>query len=172
MSLVCKSFGMSLLLAMLVLSIPSMSIAGTTEASVKANSPCNPIGNVEFICGIRNVEDMAHLPGGPWIIGSSASDSIYAINAETKEWYPMEITAVEQSDSPEFVDCPGPRPATGNVSHGIGLRTTPDRDDELYVVNHGARESVEVFDVDLSSGKPALVWKGCKIMPERRGAIL
>ncbi len=134
-------------------------------ASVESTTGCSPINGVEFVCGPRNVEDMVHLPDSHWIVGAGTGFDIYAINAKSKEWYPMPISFVEESDSPEFNGCPGPRPVEGNVNHGIGLRVNDDRAHELYVVNHTTRESVEVFDVVFADDKPALLWKGCMVMP-------
>ena len=36
----------------------------------------------------------------------------------------------------------------------------------LYAINHGGRESVEVFAVDLSQKKPKFTWTGCVVAPE------
>ena len=36
----------------------------------------------------------------------------------------------------------------------------------LYVVGHGAREAIEVFDVAVGADGPSLTWKGCVPMPD------
>ncbi|MBD94864.1 MAG: hypothetical protein CL482_11490 [Acidobacteria bacterium] len=56
--------------------------------------------------------------------------------------------------------------AGGFRPHGLSLR--PGRDDRhtLYVVRHGAREAIEVFDVDARNGAPVLTWEGCAEAPE------
>ena len=41
----------------------------------------------------------------------------------------------------------------------------PDGRTELYVVNHGGNESVEVFDVDLDESRPSLKWVGGVRLP-------
>src|SRR6476659_7344359 len=41
----------------------------------------------------------------------------------------------------------------------------PDGRTELYVVNHGGNESVEVFDVDLDAPRPSLKWIGGVRLP-------
>jgi hypothetical protein len=51
-------------------------------------------------------------------------------------------------------------------THGLNVRATgPDRA-RLNVVGHGAREAIEVFDVDASGARPTLTWRGCVPMPE------
>ena len=49
--------------------------------------------------------------------------------------------------------------------HGLDLTPASGGRRTLYAVNHGGRESVEVFDVDLSKGKPAFAWVGCVVAP-------
>ncbi len=36
----------------------------------------------------------------------------------------------------------------------------------LYVINHGGRESLEVFRADYRQGEPVLTWTGCILMPK------
>lgn len=50
-------------------------------------------------------------------------------------------------------------------AQGISLRTlAPDRH-RLYVVNHGGRESIEVFEIDSTDDQPRLRWLGCSTLP-------
>ena len=133
--------------------------------SFSTQADCTPINGVEFICGPRNVEDMVEIPDSNWIIGAGTGWDIYAINAKNRGWFPMEITYVQESESAVFTACPSPRDPANSVNHGIGLRVNTDRPDELYVVNHTTRESVEVFDVVFEDHKPALRWKGCLPTP-------
>ena len=48
--------------------------------------------------------------------------------------------------------------------HGINLEERADGAYDLYVVNHGGREGVEVFRLDLRDGID-LTWTGCVTMP-------
>ena len=105
------------------------------------------------------------IPDTTWIIGAGTGWDLYAINAESKDWFPMEITYAQQSGSDESLECPSPRDPEGSINHGIGMRVNVDRAHELYVVNHSTRESVEVFDVVFVDDEPALRWKGCLLMP-------
>ena len=56
--------------------------------------------------------------------------------------------------------CGGPVPASAFKPHGIALRKG-----QLYVVNHGGRESVERFRLHMGA-KPRLTWIGCTILPQ------
>jgi hypothetical protein len=64
-----------------------------------------------------------------------------------------------------FAGCPGPPDPARFSSHGITLRDRSGAPDELYVVNHAGRESIEVFDVN-ASATPTIRWKGCILTPD------
>jgi hypothetical protein len=46
------------------------------------------------------------------------------------------------------------------------LRSIGETEHLLYVVNHGGRESIEIFRIDSSANQPLLYWIGCVLMPE------
>src|SRR5205085_9905240 len=48
----------------------------------------------------------------------------------------------------------------------LGLGLTGGTRLMLYAVNHGGREAVEVFEVDLSQARPRVAWIGCVIAPQ------
>jgi sugar lactone lactonase YvrE len=52
------------------------------------------------------------------------------------------------------------------AAHGLALRPGKGGAHLLYAVNHGGRESVEVFKVRASGGAVRLTWIGCAVMPE------
>jgi sugar lactone lactonase YvrE len=49
------------------------------------------------------------------------------------------------------------------------LRPGSNATHTLFVVHHGARESIEVFEFDARSKPPALTWIGCAVAPEPIG---
>lgn len=61
--------------------------------------------------------------------------------------------------------CGGPLPADAFQPHGIALHRDRNGGRELYVVNHGGRESIERFRLDMGP-KPKLSWIGCTILPK------
>lgn len=52
------------------------------------------------------------------------------------------------------------------VAHGLNIRPGADGHSTLYVVGHGEREAIEVFEVDASGDEPALTWTGCVMTPD------
>ena len=135
-------------------------------AAVAAQERCEPLGDVEFVCGPRNAEDLVRVPGTKWIIssGMAAGAGFYLIDSSNGEWSTMPMQA--RHDAAAYPSCrTAPSPAAFE-SHGLSIRTGGRGRATLYVVGHGAREAIEVFDVVTSSDRPALTWKGCVAMPE------
>lgn len=130
---------------------------------------CEPAGDYGFACGLPNAEDLVHLPGTKWIIASSLSPAgLFLIDAQEKRFtalYPGSAPRAVQ-DMQTFGACPGRPNPNAFVTHGLALRPGADGRSTLYVVGHGEREAVEVFDVDASGGTPVLTWRGCVLTPE------
>ena len=68
-------------------------------------------------------------------------------------------------DATSFPDCATPPSAAKLNTHGLPIRAGKAGHSTLYAVGHGAREAIEVFDVDASGARPALAWRGCVAMP-------
>lgn len=135
-----------------------------------ADDGCNEAGDYAFVCGLKNPEDLVLVPGTHWIIasGMAADASLFLIDAEQKTWtglYPAEAPRVEQ-DMQTFGACPGAPAAERFVSHGLNLRPGADGHSTLYVVGHGGREAIEVFDVNANGEAPVLTWIGCVMTPD------
>ncbi|MBV8804453.1 MAG: hypothetical protein JO042_05385 [Sinobacteraceae bacterium] len=130
---------------------------------------CAPSGGLRFVCGAEHPEDLAHIPATPWLIASGFSDGaglklVDTRNDTLRRWYvgsPQQV----QEDIRAYPDCrAAPDPAVFNA-HGISLRAAGGGLYTLYVVNHGGRESIEIFTVDPRVPEPSLVWKGCAMLP-------
>ena len=82
--------------------------------------------------------------------------------------------STEQSQSQQDMDlystCPGAPDPGAFVTHGLNLQAGNDGHSTLYVVGHGGREAIEVFDVDATGEVPALNWKGRILMPDGQAA--
>ena len=134
-----------------------------------AAAQCDPDGDVQFVCGPGNPEDLAAVPESPWVIVSAMATGggLYATDARdhsSRPVYPLE-TSAPRHDMATFGSCPGPD-TSGFQPHGLGLRPGADGVHTLYVVRHGDREAIEVFEVDVRGDSPAFTWVGCAIAPE------
>lgn len=126
----------------------------------------------KLVCGFENVEDMVEVPGTPWIIGSGIGDKffqsggLHLIHEETATGRKMVLNMADTlvARAP-YDECPGPVNAELFSAHGLSLVSNGDGKQTLYVVNHGARESIEVFEVTSSPEDVTLEWIGCVETP-------
>ncbi len=146
------------------------------SGSVKARAAgCDALGNVRFICDQLGPEDLVAVPGSEWVLssGMAANGAIRLINQRDKSTtvlFPSE-TSTERPNKKIYDSCPGPIGFEGDKfrAHGLYLRPGPKAVHTLYVVHHGDRESIEVFELNARSKPPALTWIGCAIAPDPIG---
>jgi DNA-binding beta-propeller fold protein YncE len=80
-------------------------------------------------------------------------------------------SAKNQYDATKYPGCPGPPAANDAMfrTHGLWLEPKGGAVRRLYVVGHGARESIEIFRVDARAATPVLTWIGCVVAPDPIG---
>ena len=161
---VLTSFGVSVSFALLL---------GTVGPGAAG---CDPIGNVRFVCDQLGPEDLVPVPGSEWVLssGMTANGAIRLINLRDRTTTALFPTATpkERLDRKTYDSCPGPiDPAEKEKfrAHGLFLRPGRNSVHTLYVVHHGNRESIEVFELDARPKPPALTWVGCAVAPEPIG---
>jgi len=125
---------------------------------------------------IINAEDLASIDNGSWVIASSMaggqqqSGALYTVNTETgttiKVYPPGDRAGLEATaDAPPIVPgCDAQVPPSAFAPHGIATQTLSPNRETLFVVNHGVRESIEVFEIVMDK-VPKLVWQGCIPLP-------
>lgn len=135
-----------------------------------AAPPCSTADG--YICGQRGPEDLVAMGSG-WAVSSAISGSggvtmIRVSDRMSFTVYPSE-SAVERLDAELYEDCPGPPDSGAFTTHGVYVAPGNGPVHELMVVGHGARESIEVFEVDTGGALPAVTWTGCVIAPDPIG---
>jgi hypothetical protein len=146
---------------LLALSVPS---------AHAADDGCEGFNEFSYICGLASPEDLVLIPGTKWVVASgfSGNVSLYLINSEQKTWsnfYPGDEPRARQ-DMATYGSCPGSPDPNGFVAHGLHIREGADGHSTLYVVGHGEREAIEVFDIDANGDVPTLTWTGCAMTPD------
>lgn len=155
----------------LLLLLTTTACASVVE-SASAGANCAPEGELAYVCGALKPEDLASIPGTDWMIASGFAPGSGLKLVDTRQrtlrsWYDGAPEQVA-SDRERYPDCAAPPdPALFNA-RGISFRETSRGRGELHVVNHGGRESIEVFSVDsrVSARPPRLAWRGCLLLPE------
>lgn len=140
------------------------------EAGTAAADDCPGSGEYGFVCGPLNAEDLVLVPDTNWVIASSMvpGEPIWLVDANTHQassMYPS-VTSRDELDGDTYQTCPGEPDAGSLITHGLNLSQAGNGELRLYAVAHGDRETIEAFDVDMSSGTPALTWVGCVFLPE------
>ncbi|MBX9898674.1 MAG: hypothetical protein K2Y17_12440 [Qipengyuania sp.] len=150
---------MSLAIALLV---------GSAAAAQATNCPRDPA--LEYVCAPVKPEDLLSLPGTPWLIASgfAQGSGIKLVDTRTRQvtpWFDGRRNWLRPA-SMAFPQCPGPVSPADFNARGLSLRETGVGRWQLLVVNHGGRESIEVFEVrSRGTAAPGLRWRGCIPMP-------
>lgn len=139
----------------------------------KATLECQPKGNARPICGFSNPEDIVVLPGDQAILigeyGASAqvSGRLLVLDLKTEVQHTVFVGG-QGGESAEVgwgdPGCQIPPDETFN-SHGIDLVRRDDGRLQLLVIQHGSRESVELFEVMGEGTEWEVAWRGCVPSP-------
>ncbi len=139
--------------------------------SVEPITACEPIGNATPLCGVQNPEDLAVLPDGRHVIVSEYGDAgarpgrISLLDSASGEHETLYAGGGPAGAGPWGAkDCAGP-PTEAFSPHGIHLAPRADGALQLLVVQHGGRESVEMFEVT-TEPRVSLAWRGCAVSPD------
>jgi len=151
--------------------------ASLATIAVPRAAGCDAVGNVRFICDQAGPEDLFPVPGGEWVLSSGMAASgaaIRVINVRDRTTTVLFPNAGAKSrpDTKIYSTCPGPIDTSEKDkfrAHGLYLRAGSGGAHKLFVVHHGTRESIEVFDLDARSRPPALTWIGCAVAPDPIG---
>ncbi|MEO8464768.1 MAG: hypothetical protein ABI640_05460 [Gammaproteobacteria bacterium] len=154
----------------------SLAIALVASAAARVDAqpqepappPCNS-ADAHWVCGQQTPEDLVALGGAAWVI-SSAYQGAGGINLikvgdrKSVVVFPSAATK-QQLDRKTYPECPGPPDATKFTTHGVFVESGRGPVVRAMAVGHGARESIEVFQVDMRPATPSFTWVGCVIAP-------
>ena len=140
---------------------------------------CASDGETTYICGLMNAEDLISVAGTDLIITTGMASSaltddeevnghIYLINTEDDSWEDLvsKPSFSQELNGALYPECPGPLNVQNYSAHGLSLRTKSAEVYDLFITSHGAREAIEMFELDLSSGSASLKWTGCVPLDE------
>jgi hypothetical protein len=147
---------------------------GPQQAPQPALMECGTHGDIEILCGTHSPEDLELTPDGKYLIVSQfvngrpggGMPGLVLLDLAKKTYSPIPITSEPRKDWGDAA-CPGPV-NDKMIPHGISLgkRTggsTSSNVMQLYVVNHGGRQSIEMFELKQAGGNWTLAWHGCAI---------
>lgn len=141
-----------------------------TEKVASQNVSCDPAAGLTLYCGFENPEDLVIVPGGEYLLVSEMGEfmihppgDMVLLDLASGERQEIE-TIWETTERWGAADCPAPDAALFSP-HGIDLMKRDDGRQQLLVVNHGGRESVEFFELAKNDNAWKLHWRGCAVPP-------
>lgn len=160
-------------LAVLALAVPAC-------ARLEALRSCDGTDQVQVLCGFQNPEDLAEAPGGQWIVVSqmsrvvdgkpSGGGSLLVLrpsDGERRVLFPVPSAAPHVGAAGVgSTDCSGPPDPARFAPHGIDVGAASGGSARLLVVNHGGREAIELFRLEVDAGGPSATWEGCVPLPD------
>jgi hypothetical protein len=160
-----------------VVSIVSLATASRASAQPQPQGPpppCVNAGGIQFVCKQQGPEDLVVVPGGAWVVASAFGrpggiNLIRVKDRTTTKIYPADPARYELDKT--YDACPGPPDPANFTSHGLSLLPGKKNVHRLFVVGHGAREAIEIFELDAGSKTmpPSLKWIGCAIAADPIG---
>jgi hypothetical protein len=148
---------------------PIAALVLCAACTLERTHECGPSDGHDFICGAQRPEDLARIPHTRWLVFSGFSNGagLKLVDTRTRtmrRWYTGEGAQLA-FDRQRFGSCPSPPDPTSLNTQGLSLRTVGESQHDLYVVNHGGRESIEIFRIDAARDEPQIRWIGCIEMP-------
>lgn len=156
---------------LLLLAMPGSAQANTQTIATQTidTQTINTHTKATQTIAVANSEDFALVLNDRWLIASTmpgglvAQGALTAINTHSKKLLPLATDNWQENhiDYP----CSAPVPPESFSPHGIASQTDTSGQQWLYVVNHGQRESIEIYSVTDSltpdTPNPQLQWRGC-----------
>jgi sugar lactone lactonase YvrE len=168
--------------ALCALMVSFGAFAGLACAATPPAAPasgCSPDGALHYVCGPVNAEDLARIGNTRWLVtsgmdgplngGAPARGHLYLVDHQAKswvDWFPGAAPA-SRHDTRMFKECPGPIDTSSFSAHGLSVHEQSANRFRLYVTGHGAREAIEIFDVETAGARPAITWIGCVVLPDK-----
>ena len=128
---------------------------------------CESRGGLRFLCGAQRPEDVVRIPGTRWLIYSGFSNGagLRLVDTATHSMRPLTYEMSRAKGKGTWSQCDAPPDSTTFNTQGLSIRDLGHSQSRLHVVNHGDRESIEIFSIDTRPAEPRFTWSGCVMMP-------
>lgn len=124
------------------------------------------------VCGQHGPEDLVAV-GTEWVVAGAMAEPGGLRIVRTQDRTPFTVypaaNARTRHDRQIYPDCPGPPAAQNFTTHGLYVEQGAGPLYKLFAVAHGARESIEVFELDTRGEMPVATWLGCAVAPDPIG---
>jgi hypothetical protein len=128
---------------------------------------CGSAPGMEIICGVEAPEDLERTPDDRYLIVSQyasfrtpgKTSELMLMNVKTHELAKLAVTVAPLKGWGDPA-CPAPAQF---MPHGTSLGQRTNGTYQLYVVNHGGRQSVEMYELKRAGTSWSAAWHGCVI---------
>ena len=153
--------------------VPASIVSAQPPPAPGPPPPCVDAADVKFVCGQQGPEDLVVVPGDKWVVasvfgGRGGINLIRVSDRTSVKAYPA-ASAQDRHDKKTYAACPGPPDVSKFTSHGLSLVPGRRNVHHLFVVGHGGREAIEVFELDARPETPVLTWIGCAVAADPIG---
>ena len=153
------------LLCLILLRTPAGAQPGAFNPSLLE---CGRHDRVEIICGTTAPEDFERTPDGRFLIvskmGRGEDRGLDLFELASQAFTAIPLSAGKK---PGWGEDTCTESIRGNIQpHGLSLSKRASGEWQLYVVNHNARESMEMYELLPDGTKWKLAWRGCVIASE------
>ncbi len=133
-------------------------------------SGCDAIGDIHPVCNMQSPEDIAALNDGRHLLLAhfggmhNGTGSLSLFDTKTEQITPLfpPSNGLVASDGANWGEANCKPPPLDTFSpHGTHLHQLADGRWRYLVVNHGGRESVELFELLGEGSNSTLAWRGC-----------
>ncbi len=163
--------------------LATLTSCGESTDLPMANDDCAGAYDLEFICDLISPEDVVAIPYSNLVVVSGYQQGhnggIHYVSTQDyshTQVFPTANPRIRQNME-TFGACPGPIDTVSEgddfSAHGLNIKQVEEGLYWLYVVHHGLRESIEIFEIDSryqgavsTSSVPGFTWVGCVIAPE------
>ncbi|MBF7731317.1 hypothetical protein [Pseudomonas sp. N040] len=155
-----------------------LGLLGACNSDIPPISDCLARDGMQPICQFSNPEDIVLLPDRRTLLVSQMGTNMEqadpgslvffdTLSGTLTPAFPADqaTTPLADSDNWGSADCPG-NPGQALAPHGIALRQRNDQRWQVAAVNHGGRETIEMFELLTDQPAPRLQWRGCVVPPE------
>ena len=156
-----------------------LGILSACSSDIPPITDCLAKDGMQPICQFRNPEDIVLLPDRKTLLISQMGlnmenadpGSLVFFDTLTQTLTPAfpagdTIAApLDNANNWGAADCPG-NPGQTIAPHGIALRQRDDQRWQVAAVNHGGRETIEMFELLTDAQGPHLQWRGCVVPPD------
>jgi hypothetical protein len=153
-----------------VVLVGGAAMAQNARQAVAPSSGCHDEQGLTYLCDLSVPEDILTVGSTGLLLASGhrAPGHLYLIDPATRTQSELIHSAAFtlQHDTRAYPDCPGPLNLQAFDTHGLSLAETSPRHFSLYTTSHGAREAIEIYDLDLRGTTPVLTWKGCVLLQQ------